>query len=309
MEERFLTLRDGHRLFFRVWRSEGECKASLHLLHGMAEHSLRYDSFASYLNTLGITVYAQDHRGHGLTKEEDEKGWFAYKDGWMTIAQDSWQLDQVIMEECQGVPHFLMGHSMGSFLARTVATEHPAAFDALIIMGSGASKGLLGKVGRTIALRHVKKYGSKMPDHKLDKLSFGSYNRKVENKRTPFDWLSRDPNEVDKYIADPLCGFVCSSQFYADLVEGVETANDFSRMKKLRKNMPVLIISGDADPVGDYGKGINKIYKLYKKAGLEDVTLRLIPGGRHEILNESDKKETSEYIGSWLKKQIEAYDA
>lgn len=308
MEERFLTLRDGHKMFFRVWRADGECRATLHLLHGMAEYSLRYSEFALYLNSLGITVYAQDHRGHGLTKEEDERGWFAESDGWMTVVKDSWELDQIIMDENENVPHFLMGHSMGSFMARSVASEHSNAFDALIIMGSGASQGLVGQIGKNLALRNARKFGSKMPDHKMDKLFFGAYNKKISNKRTDFDWLSRDPEQVDKYIADPLCGFVCSSQFYADLIDGVEMANDRPRALKLAKSMPVLVISGDADPVGGYGKGVEKVYKLYKNAGMTDVSLHLVPSGRHELLNETDKKETMKYIGDWILSRLDILD-
>ncbi len=309
MEERYIKMRDGHKLFFRVWRPDSEVVATLHLLHGMAEHSLRYREFALSLTNLGIAVYAQDHRGHGLTKEEDEKGWFAESDGWMTIARDSYELDQVILEENEGVPHFLMGHSMGSFLARTVVTEHPDSFDGLIVMGSGADQGLLGIIGQKIAKHHVKKYGSKMPDHKMDKLAFGTYNKKIQNKRTPFDWLSRDEKEVDKYIADPLCGFVCSSQFYYDLIEGNRIANDPKRMERINKSMPMLIISGTGDPVGGYGRGIEHFYKLYKKAGIRDLTLNLIPQARHELLNETDKAETAAYLRTWLEERIRRYNA
>lgn len=303
MEELYTSAKDGHRIFYRVWRA-GSPLATLHLLHGMAEHSLRYDWFARYLNSLSITVYAQDHRGHGLTKEENEKGWFAEEDGWMTIARDSWLVDEIIMDENELLPHFLMGHSMGSFLARTVITEHPSSFDGLIIMGSGASKGMAGRIGKLLAERNARRNGSRMPDHQMDKLSFGNYNSRIQSPRTQYDWLSRDPEEVDKYIADPLCGFVCSSRFYADLIEGVEIANDKSRAQRIKKDTPVLVISGDADPVGGYGKGVKKVYKEYVDAGLEDVTLHLVPGGRHELLNETDKKESAAFIGAWLEKQL-----
>ena len=300
MEERFLTLRDDHRLFYRVWAPESEPVATLHILHGMAEHSLRYDDFARYLNSLGFVVYAQDHRGHGFTKEEDEKGWFADHDGWATVCRDSFDLDRVIMGEYDQLPHYLMGHSMGSFMARTVITRHSSDFDGLIIMGSGAGKGLSGKVGKALALSAARKIGPRMPNQKMDKLTFGSYGARIKNARTPFDWLSRDSAAVDAYIADPLCGFVCSSVFYADLIDGVEAANDKKLMKKISPSLPVLVISGDADPVGDYAKGVRKFTKAYRDAGLRDVTLKLIPGARHEVLNETDRKETYEYIGSWL---------
>ena len=304
MEERFITLRDGHRLFFRLWCPETEPIATIHILHGMAEHSLRYNDFALYLNSLGFVVYAQDHRGHGFTKEENEKGWFADREGWLTVAKDSFELDRVIFNEFEDLPHYLMGHSMGSFMARSVITMHPSEFDGLIIMGSGASKGIVGKVGKSIALSMAKKYGSRLPNSKLDKLSFGSFNSKIKNPRTPFDWLSRDEKEVDKYINDPLCGFICSSMFYSDLIDGIEMANDVNLMKKIPASLPILIISGDADPVGGYGNGVKKFAQNYKKAGIKDVTLKLVEGGRHEILNETDKQDTYNFIGSWLMEKV-----
>lgn len=306
MEERYLTLRDDHRLFYRIWRPEIEPIATLHILHGMAEHSLRYNDFALYLNSLGFVVYAQDHRGHGFTKEENEQGWFADQNGWQIVCKDSYELDKIILSEYDQLPHYMMGHSMGSFMARSVITMYPSQFDGLIIMGSGCSKGLTGKVGKALALNMSKKLGPRLPNNKLDKLSFGSFNSKFKPARTPFDWLSRDEKEVDKYIKDPLCGFVCSSVFYADLIDGVEMANNRVLMKNIPSSLPILIISGDADPVGDYGRGVNKFASIYKDVGIKDLTVKLIPDGRHEILNELNKKETYEYIGSWLLDRINA---
>ncbi|MBR1918864.1 MAG: lysophospholipase [Spirochaetales bacterium] len=308
MEERYLEMRDGHRLFVRIWRPEGKTRATLHINHGMAEHSLRYDRFASMLASRGYTVYIQDHRGHGFTKEENEKGWFAETDGWMTVCHDSWAVDFLANNENVGLPHFLMGHSMGSFIARTVLTMHPEAFVGAIIMGTGASPGILGSIGRSIALKNVKKYGSRMPDNTMNKLIFGSYNSRIKNSRTPFDWLSRSAEQVDRYINDPLCGFVCSSQFYADLIDGIERANDRIYMKKINASMPMLIISGDADPVGGYGKGVKKVYQNYVSAGMTEVTLKLIPEARHEILNETDGEETAAFCAYWLDRITSRYD-
>lgn len=302
MDERFLECKDGHRLFYRVWKPEASTspKAVLHLLHGMAEHSYRYNAFAKYLNTLGFIVYAQDHRGHGNTKEEDEKGWFAEKNGWALISSDSWELDVQIMRDCPDMPLMLMGHSMGSFLARTMIVKHPDAYSAVVISGTGGPKGLAGKLGIMIAKSHVKKFGGKMPDQKMDKLCFGSFNKRISNPKTPFDWLSRDPDQVRKYIKDPQCGFVCSSAFFVDLLTGMEFANSKDNAKRVSKHLPMLIISGDKDPVGDYGSGVTKVYNLYRNAGVSDVTLHLVPDARHELLNETNRSETIRYISDWL---------
>lgn len=300
MTERYLEMRDGHRLFLRTWDAVDKPLGTLHINHGMAEHSLRYDDFARYLNGLGFIVYAQDHRGHGFTKEEEEKGWFAFQDGWKLVTEDAIAVDELIMKEHESLPHFILGHSMGSFITRSELIKVSDWFSAAIIMGSGAGQGLVGKVGKAIASRHVRKFGSRMPDHKMTKLSFGSYNRHFRPNRTDSDWLTRDDVEVDKYLNDPLCGFVCSSQFFVDLLTGIELANDPAQAKKVSKVLPMLIISGAEDPVGAYGKGIRRIEKLYKDAGLYDVRVKLFDKDRHEILNELDKSDVYSYIGSYL---------
>lgn len=298
MDQRSLVLGDGHDLFYRVWDVQ-DAKATLHINHGMAEHSLRYSRFASYLNSIGIAVYAQDHRGHGYTKEENEKGWFAEHDGWKSVVDDSWELDKVILNDHPDLPHILFGHSMGSFIARIVLSEHSSAFDAAVFCGTGASQGLIGKFGRLIAGRNAKKYGSRMPDPVFENIAFGSYVRHFPGEGR-FGWLSKDRTEVEKYENDPLCGFTCSSGFYIDLLTLIEKANDKAAAGGIRKDIPVMVISGDADPVGNYGKGVRKVASMYRKAGIEDVRLVLFPDDRHEILNETDRDVVEKTIGAFI---------
>ncbi len=288
MEERFLTLQDGHRMFFRVWKAP-ETRATLHINHGMAEHSARYSDFARHMNSCGFTVYAQDHRGHGFTKEEDEKGWFAEEGGWDLVCRDSWELDMLIQDEYPELPHFIFGHSMGSFIVRTMLGTHSLSYDGAIICGTGASMGLLGKIGRMIAKRNAVKYGSRMPDDTMEKLSFSAYGKHFPGEGK-WGWLTKDVEVQNDYDEDLLCGFTCSSGFYCDLLEGIEKANSPRLARKIDKNLPLLIISGADDPVGSYGKGVRKVAKMYQDAGL-DVTLRLYKGDRHEILNETDKDD------------------
>lgn len=292
---------DGHALFFRHW-SPSRPKAVLHLLHGMAEHSGRYQDFASYLAGRGYAVYAQDHRGHGYTATGNGEpyGFFAEKEGWARVAKDSEELDGLIEEEEPNIPLFLMGHSMGSFLARTVMADTPNLFFGVVIMGTGCSKGLVGKIGMHIAERHIRKYGPKAEDPKMDALSFAHYDDKIVDPRTKFDWLSHNEVSVDAYIADPRCGFICTASFYRDLLVGVEAANDKQRAQRLPKDLPLLIMSGAEDPVGDWGKGVQKVYELYKDAGLTDVTLNLVEGARHEVLNELDGKKNFKEIADWM---------
>ena len=306
MEQRKLMLSDGHELFYRVW-DVPEAKATLHINHGMAEHSLRYSRFAKYLNSLGIAVYAQDHRGHGLTKAEDEKGWFAEKDGWRLVVDDSWELDKAISNDYPQLPHILFGHSMGSFIARVVLSEHSAAFSAVIICGTGASQGLIGKFGKALASHHSRKLGSKMPDQTFERIAFGSYTRHFPGEGN-FGWLSRDKEEVRKYEDDPLCGFTCSSGFYCDLLTLIEKANDATMISSIRKDIPIMLISGDKDPVGGYGKGVMKVRRLYKKAGIHDVRLVLLPDDRHEILNELDRDVVEKTMGAFILETIGEHD-
>ncbi|NBK20765.1 MAG: alpha/beta hydrolase [Spirochaetia bacterium] len=306
-EIRKLTCSDSHVLYYHAWIPEGKSvKAVVHLLHGMAEYSHRYEGFARFLNKQGIALYAQDHRGHGLTatKAEDTLGWFAERDGWMRVAEDSKELSNLIVSEYPKTPLFLMGHSMGSFLARTIIADTPDLYDGVIMMGTGSSMGILGKIGGMIARSHVKKHGSKFVDEQLNKMSFGSYNKKIPDATSAFAWLSRDEKEVKKYDDDPLCGFVCTSKFFEDMLEGIGYANSGERARRLHNDLPILIISGSMDPVGNYGKGLEKVRDFYKQAGIKDLTLHLVEGARHELLNETDKNTTMQFLSSWILERV-----
>lgn len=303
-----LQTSDSKTVVYSTWLPKEQVKAALLLLHGMAEHSARYQEFATLLTAEGIAVYAPDHRGHGETASANDAplGWFATEGGWQRVVKDAHELAKHISTVHPQQPLFLAGHSMGSFLARTLIGQEPDLFAGAVIIGTGASQGLLGKVGQMIARRNAKKRGGDQPDPQLDKLSFGSYNKKIKNPATTFDWLSRDAEKVQAYIDDPLCGFICTSQFYIDLIDGVTLANSPALAANLPATLPMLIISGDCDPVGNFGKGVVKVHQLYERAGIEDLTLELVAGGRHEVLNETDRSETMELIRSWIVQRIEA---
>ena len=261
MVERYLEMKDGHRLFLRTWNDVDKPVGTLHINHGMAEQSLRYDDFARYMNEQGFIVYAQDHRGHGLTKEEEEKGWFSHENGWDAVVKDSIHVDQTIMNEWEGLPHFIMGHSMGSFITRTELTRVSDYFSAAVIMGSGASQGLLGKIGKAIAQSHVKKYGSKMPDHTMTKLSFGNYNKHFKNARTENDWLTRDMEEVKSATIDVLRLLI--ELPLQNREEGVENAGRYlMKLKALSASHPAYRLPfANAEELYDFllneGQGID----------------------------------------------------
>lgn len=302
MANQVLICSDGHRLAYNLWMPSNDVKLKgfIQILHGMAEYSDRYEKFAKYLNENGFAVFAGDHRGHGQTADNDELGWFAEKDGWNRIASDAFELANFVITTYKVSTLFLFGHSMGSFLARTLMVQHPDLYKGVVVMGTGCSAGLAGKLGKVICKSEIKKNGQKAPGNKMNGLCFGSYNKHFAPARTDFDWLSRDTKEVDKYVKDPLCGFMCTNGFFLDMLTGLEFANSKENASKLPKNLPILLISGDDDPVGDYGKGIKKVYNLYKNAGISDLKMILVPEARHELLNETNKKETYKVLADWF---------
>lgn len=303
MEEKKFKLRDGKELFYRVWETDSPI-ATVHINHGMAEHSLRYNEFAEYLNREGFSVYCQDHRGHGHSIGSDPKGWFAAKNGWHIICEDSFELDQIIEKEHPDIPHMLFGHSMGSFAARCLASEHSDCYSAAVFCGTGPDQGVLGKIGIALSRFKSKLFGSKHVDKLMEALAFGSYNKRFKEDGE-FGWLSSDRTECRRYIEDPWCGFTCTSSFYGDLVVGITEANDPAEIAKIRKNLPILIISGAQDPVGGYGKGVKDVYNLYKNAGIEDVRLKLYEEGRHEILNDVMRYDVMKCISAFYKESID----
>lgn len=301
MEIQQLTCTDGKQLNYRIWLPENNNVHSIvHILHGMAEHGARYDRFAMYLNTLGIGVYAQDHRGHGLTASDDDLGWFAEKQGWKRVLEDSHELDMHILGMHPGKDLFIFGHSMGSFMARALVAMYPELYTGAIICGTGASQGLVGTVGKLLARARSIAHHGKRPDQLLDKLSFGAFGKAFQPQKTAFDWLSRDEEEVRAYLEDPFCGFVCTSRFFVDLLTGIELANDPGLADKIPKDFPLYIISGANDPVGNFGKGVRQVHEMYRRAGITDLSLDIVKGARHELLNETNREDIHRMLGTWL---------
>lgn len=300
MLEREFINRLGQKIFYRVWPVEN-AKATIHIYHGMAEHSARYAEFAEYMNNEGFAVFCHDHMGHGNSLgEEGLKGYFNKKNGWEHASIDGYDIDMIINEEYKGIPHFIFGHSMGSFMVRKNIADHSDIYDAAVICGTGGSQGAIGVIGKGLASFKQALFGAKHKDMMLNVIIFGGYNAKFKSEG-PFAWLSKDREMVEKYIADPLCGFTCTSSFYKDLIGGTIIANDPAVAKKIRKDLPILLISGEDDPVGNYSKGVEQSCKLYKDAGIEDVRLALIKNGRHEILNDDTKHESLDIIAGFYR--------
>lgn len=287
------------------WEPEGEVKAIVQIVHGIAEYAKRYAPFAEFLTKHGFLVVAEDHLGHGETDWGDStRGYFS--GGWYAAVEQLLSLKAVIQEEFPDVPYIYFGHSMGSFMVRTLLADHPECRMAgCVICGTGWMPKLVLKAGRMLCMNACKRTDERLPNPKLQKLVFGGYNKKVEHPRTEFDWLSRDKAQVDAYIADPLCGFVVSSGLLRDMLTGMIFIQEKESLQRMKKEIPILFIAGGDDPVGSYGKGVQKAVKKFKENGMNDVSCTIYPLCRHEILNEINRQEVFEDVLQWCNAKIQ----
>lgn len=285
------------------WEPEGSPIAVLQIVHGVAEYAARYDAFASYMASLGFLVVAEDHMGHGDSVDDDGTlGYF--EGGWFKAVADVHRLLSYTRMECPDVPYILLGHSMGSFMVRTLLAKYPkCGVSAAIISGTAwMHRGIINS-GIAAATVVGKKNGYKKPSKFLNDMMFGGYNRRVEHQRTASDWLTRDNKCVDAYVADPLCGFTITAGLAKDMLTGLLYIQEPEHLAKMPKNLPVLFISGSEDPVGNYGAGVKQAAQAFIAAGMENVSQRLYPLCRHEVLNELNKEEVWQNILDWLNKQ------
>lgn len=289
----------------RICTPDCEPRALIQLVHGIGEHIERYDDFMLFLAENGFIVVGDDHLGHGksITKEED-MGYTAKKDGWWHMVDDLEVLRLAMKELYPGLKQIVFGHSMGSFLTRTHLIRYPGGFDAAIISGTGNQGKALVKGGLTVGNLEKVLHGGHYYSKLLNNLAFGSYNKIYSNPRTEYDWLTRDESVVDKYIADPLCGFIPSCILFRDMMIGVNYITTKSNLSDMKKDTPIYFMSGTMDPVSECGKGVEKAYNNFKKAGMKDVEIRLYVDGRHEMLNELNKDEVYNDILKWINKKI-----
>jgi len=285
------------------WTPEGDPKAIVQIIHGIAEFVERYDEFADYLTCHGFLVVAEDHMGHGKSINGDGiQGYF--HGGWFTAVEDSMQLMADVKAEYPDLPYILFGHSMGSFMARTILCKYPdCGLTAAVICGTGWQPAFalpaLIKVIDGICRKDETK-----PNETLQNLVFGSYNRKVEHPRTPYDWLTRDSKIVDEYIAHPLCGFTASAGLLRDMMRGILFIEQKENLRNMNKQLPVFFIAGGDDPVGPYGKGVLTCVEAFRKVGMEDVSVRIYPLCRHEIFNEINREQVYEDVRKWIEKKL-----
>lgn len=283
---------------------DGEVRAVLQLSHGMAEHIDRYKPLAEYLAVSGILVTGHDHLGHGASiRSEEDLGFFAQPDGNRAVLEDLHAMTALTRELYPDVPYFLLGHSMGSFYARQYLCEYGSELSGAIIMGTGCQPKALVLTAKTLCRVLAVFLGWHHRSKFVANLSFMGYNKGLEG-RTDSDWLNRDAAEVDKYIADPKCGFTFTLNAYYSMFTGILRLYDPLLLAQVPKELPLLFLAGDADPVGEQGKGVLRAVQSLKDAGVQNIRCILYPGARHELLLERNRLEVFANIRNWLDEQI-----
>ncbi|HSC83207.1 MAG TPA: alpha/beta hydrolase [Pseudomonas sp.] len=295
----WLTAADGARLHLNHWFADSAPKAVVMIAHGMAEHSARYARLAERLVAAGYQVYAHDQRGHGRSAEHGVLGLYAEQDGWSKVVGDLATLNHHIRQQHPQAPIFLLGHSMGSYIGMAYLMQHSCSLQGAILSGSNYQPLALYKVASLLTRFERWRLGPTGRSRLIDFLSFGSFNKACKPTRTAFDWLSRDPLEVDKYVNDPLCGFTCCNQLWVDLMHGFRQITPVKNLAQIDSDLPLLVIGGDRDPVSQ-GKRLVDLADALRAAGGNNVQLKIYPEARHELLNESNRDEVTQYLLDWL---------
>jgi alpha-beta hydrolase superfamily lysophospholipase len=292
------------RLWVNAWLPDTQPEAVVMVSHGMAEHSGRYQRLGLALNSSAIAVYAHDQRGHGKTAAQGRLGHFAGQDGWNKTVEDLAALSRFIGRRHPKAPLFLFGHSMGSYIVQAYLMHHGASLQGAILSGSNYQSALLYRSARVIARLERLRQGPEGRSALIEWLSFGSFNKAFKPTRTAFDWLSRDPIEVDAYIRDPLCGFRCTNQFWVDLLGGLQKISRRSSLVQIDSSLPLLIIGGECDPVSA-GKRLKDLALALAEAGHQVLQLNVYPQARHELLNDIHRDEVTRDVLDWLKYALE----
>lgn len=288
-----------HTIHAVQWLPEGEPRGVIQIVHGVAEYVERYAPLAHYLAERGYVVCGEDHLGHGHTAA-GQFGYFAPRGGWDLVARDIRQLRVLQGERYPGLPYVMLGHSMGSFLTRTYLIRWPGTLDGAVLSGTGQEPAPLVALGRLLAGGLCALRGPEYVSDLVYQLSLGAYNRAFRPNRTTADWLSRDEGAVDANLRDPLCAFRPTVSMFRDMMTGLRFIARQDNLARMDRATPVYFLSGDRDPVGSMGAGVKKVAGMFRAAGCGDVTLKLYPGGRHEMFNEINRQEVMDDLLAWL---------
>lgn len=306
-EEFYYDSRDGeHKIHAVRWLPETPKPVCIvQIIHGMAEYIERYDELARFLAEKGILVVGDDHLGHGKTVRPGEAyGYFCKDDAATVLVRDEHRLKKITQEQYPGVPYVILGHSMGSFIARNYLLRYGTGIQGAIICGTGMQSKATLAGGRVVAAIQRIFCGDQHVSKLLDKMAFGTYNKRVGTPQTAYDWLSRNPDNVKKYMDDPLCGFVFTVNGFRTLFKLIGNLHDKEALSGMPKSLPVFFIAGEADPVGNYGESVKKVYQSFQDMGMEKVQLKLYPEERHEIFNEEARQDIYMDVYRWLLQRI-----
>lgn len=298
------SARDGCSIHALEWAPEGPPRGIVHLVHGISEHIGRYDETARFLAEHGFLVCGEDHLGHGRTVTDGSYGFFAPENGWTLAARDVRALRKLEGARHPNLPYFLLGHSMGSFLTRAYLILWPGTVSGAVLMGTGQEPAPLVALGKRISALECRRLGPRGVSPLVHTLSLGAYNRRFRPSRTPSDWLSRDPAEVDAFLADPLCQSRPTVSLFRDMMGGLQLIARRDQLARMDPSVPVCFLSGQEDPVGGMGRGVEQVVRMFQDAGCRDLSLHLYPGARHELFHEQNRREVWADLLDWLEDRL-----
>lgn len=305
-EEFYFDSRDGISKLHAVrYLPETEPVAVLQIVHGMAEHVGRYEELAQFLTERGFLVTAEDHLGHGASVAPGKPyGYFCKQDPATVVVRDVHRLKKMTQEKFPGLPYVILGHSMGSFILRNYLCRYGSGIQGAVIVGTGMQPGTILALGKALADIQKVFLGDKHVSRMLNRMAFGSYNKRIPDAHTESDWLSRNTENVTRYREDPMCGFGFTVNGFRTLFELISRMQKEENLEKIPKELPVFLVSGEEDPVGAYGRGVVYVFRALERIGLQRIQYKLYPEDRHEILNESDRQQVMQDIYEWICREV-----
>ena len=291
------------------WVPETPVRGVVLLSHGVSEYILRYEPLAEALTARGFAAAGHDHLGHGGSVVPGApRLYFGPRGSWDTVVRDLYARRRLIGQRFPGVPVFLLGHSMGSFLARTYLIQYPGTVSGAILMGTGQLSPAMLSAGRAVTAGEIRRLGETAASPVVDRLAFAAYNKRFAPNRTGFDWLSRSREDVDRYVQDPLCGGSPTAGLFREMLSGMDFIARPRNLRGMNLDTPVCFLSGAMDPVGGCGRGVARAFRAFRRAGARDVSMKLYPGARHELLHEDCRREVCEDILRWLEAHLPKED-
>lgn len=300
MKSYFIKSHDGQKIFLRVWDEVKEPIGTIQIVHGMGEHTGRYENIATYLNSKGFIVYGDDHRGHGETAETIDKIGYIGKDGFNKIVDDEKYITDIIKNKYPNIPNFICAHSFGSFITQEYLNRYSKAIDGVILCGSAMEKGFWNVIGRIVSTTQMIFGLEKKKDYFIDNIAGNKFNKK-EAEGSNNSWLTSDESEIRKMEKDKFCNNVFTVNFYYYMFKGFKSLYKNHKNKNIRKDIPIFIIAGEADPVGDYGEAVKELAAYYKSLGLKNISIKIYHGKKHELFNELGREIIYDDIFNWLK--------